>query len=54
MDVFKFLALTDVIWSCEKSKTSSDNKRRIAILFSQIERLAWQEEMISLMKFGQL
>lgn len=54
MDVFRFLALTDVIWSWEKSNTSSDNSRRIAMLFSQIERLVWHDETISLIKVGQL
>ena len=36
---FSCLVLAEVIWSAEKSKTSSDSKRRIAMLFSQIGRL---------------
>jgi hypothetical protein len=52
--VFKFFVLAEVIWSAEKSKTSSDSNRKIDMLFSQIDKLVWQEEMISLMKVGQL
>jgi len=51
---FKFFVFVEVIASAEKSKTSSDSNRRIAMLFSHIDRLVWQEEMISLMKVGQL
>ena len=54
MTVFKFLVFADVIWSAEKSKTSSDSSRRIAILFSHIDRLVWHADMISLIKVGQL
>lgn len=54
IEVFRFLAFTDVIWSCEKSNTSSDSSRRMTILFSQMERLVWQDETISLIKVGQL
>jgi acetolactate synthase regulatory subunit len=52
--VFRFLALVEVICSAEKSKTSSDSNRRIDMLFSQIDKLVWQDDMISLMKVGQL
>lgn len=52
--VFRFLVFAEVIWSAEKSKTSSESSRRMAMLFSQIDKLVWQEEMISLMKVGQL
>jgi hypothetical protein len=54
MVVFRFLALVEVICSAEKSKTSSDSNRRIDMLFSQIDKLVWQDDMISLMKVGQL
>ena len=54
MVVLRFLALVEVICSAEKSKTSSDSKRRIDMLFSHIDKLVWQEEIISLMKVGQL
>src|SRR5215469_13570989 len=47
-------ALVDVIWSAEKSNTSSDSSRKIAMLFSQIGKLLWHDETISLMKVGQL
>lgn len=54
MVVFKLLVLAEVIASAEKSKTSSDSNRRMAMLFSHIDKLVWQEEMISLMNVGQL
>lgn len=47
------LVFVDVICSAEKSKTSSDNRRRMAMLFSQMGKLLRQLEMISLMKVGQ-
>lgn len=52
--VFKFFVFVDVIWSAEKSNTSSDSNRNMDILFSQMDKLVWQEEMISFMKVGQL
>lgn len=54
MVLFRFFALADVIWSWEKSNTSSDRSRRITMLFSHIDRLVRHEETISLMKVGQL
>lgn len=53
MVVLRSLVFADVIWSAEKSKTSSDSNRRIAMLFSHIDRLVWQDEMISFMNVGQ-
>jgi hypothetical protein len=52
--VFRFFVLAEVIWSAEKSKTSSDSSLKMDMLFSQMDRLVWQEEMISLMNVGQL
>lgn len=51
--VFRFLVLDCVICSAEKSNTSSESNRRMAMLFSQMERLLRHELMISLIKSGQ-
>ena len=51
---FRFRALAWVICSAEKSNTSSDKRRRMAILFSQIDKEPRDDDTISGMKFGQL
>ena len=37
--VFRFLVFAEVIWSAEKSNTSSDNSLKMDILFSHMDKL---------------